>query len=205
MLLVASVLAGGDSKDGAKSKRAYSLGYGYQPYYYDHDVINHPPIVHHAPVATVHHAPVATVHHAPVATVHHAPVAATVPVVHAPVVAHTPVVSAIAPVSKVTSSVVSTNVHHYPNYHTSYFAPHAPFISSASYYQAPAVGYHAVAPAYHSPLYSEFHWMRLWSLFIPLCSRTFCRIKKWFLLSSECLLSLSYLLTLTTQHKKLHE
>lgn len=138
-----SALAGGDSKDSPKAKRAYPLGYGYAPIVYNHDTINH------APIHTTY------VHHAPaIATVAHAPVVA-----HTPYVAHAPIVSAIAPVSKVTSSVVSTNVHHYPsytNYPASYFAPHAaPLISSAAYYhQAPAL----VAPTYaHSPLFTEFH------------------------------------------------
>lgn len=140
MLLVGSALAGGDSKDSPKTKRAYPLGYGFAPIVYNHDTINH------APIHTTY--------------VHHTPAIATV--AHAPYVAHAPIVSAISPVSKVTSSVVSTNVHHYPsyssytNYPTSYFAPHAaPLISSAAYYHhAPAV----VAPTYaHSPLLTEFH------------------------------------------------
>ena len=151
MLLVVSVFAGGDNKDGAKSKRAYSLGYGYEPYttYYEHDVINHAPI---AP-AVVAHAPITEVHHAPAV------------ISHAPVVSHAPVISAVAPLSRITSSVVSTNIQHYP---ASYYAPSAPLISSVPYYHAPAYtassyiapAYTAsyVAPAYaHSPLVTEFH------------------------------------------------
>lgn len=140
-MLIGTVLAAGDNKDSQKSKRAYSLGYGYEPYYYNHDVINHAPI-----------ASAAVVHHAPIAAVHHAPVVAASPYIASPYVAHAPVVSAIhAPVAKVTSSVVSTNVHHYPS---SYVASHAPIVASAPYYHAPAV----VAPAYaHAPLYTEFH------------------------------------------------
>lgn len=163
LLFVGSVLAAGDNKDNkdsTKSKRAYSLGYGYEPYYYDHDVVDHAPIVAHAPVASavVAHAPVASLHPAPITAVHHAPFASAV-------VSHAPVVT---PLAKVTSSVVSTNVHHYPSYssysyptyQSSYVASHAPIISSA--YHAPASFYHApsavVAPTYaHSPLYSEFH------------------------------------------------
>lgn len=132
-MLASTVLAGGDIKEAAKSKRAYSLGYGYSPYtYFDHDVLDP------APVAAVHHAPIAAAYHAPVAA-YHAPI-----VSHAPIVA-APVISAVAPVSRVTSSVVSTNVHHYP---ASYYAPPARYVSSAPYYSA----YHApaalVAPAY---------------------------------------------------------
>lgn len=131
MLLVGSVVAAGDNKDGAKSKRAYSLGYSFAPYttYYEHDVINHAPI---APTV-VAHAPVAEIHHAPA------------------VVAHAPLISAVAPVSKVTSSIVSTNVHHYP---ASYYAPSSPIISSAPYYHAPAYTASSyVAPAYTASSY----------------------------------------------------
>lgn len=137
LFLVGTVLAAGDNKDGTKAKRAYSLGYGYEPYtaYYEH-----------APVAS------AVVAHAPVAEVHHAPVVA-----HAPIVA--PAFPAVAPLSKITSSIVSTNVHHYP---ASYYAPPAPIISAAPYYPAPAYTASSfasyVAPAYaHSPLVTEFH------------------------------------------------
>lgn len=135
-MLVGSVLAAGDTKEGdnkAKAKRDYSLGYGYAPYtsFYDH-----------APIASAF------------AEVH-----------HAPVVAHAPVVSAVAPLAKVTSSIVSTNVHHYP---AAYYSPAAPIISSAPLYHAPtyaassyvAPAYTAsyVAPAYaHSPFVTEFH------------------------------------------------
>jgi hypothetical protein len=137
LFLVGTVLAAGDNKDSAKSKRAYSLGYGYDPLYYDHDVY------HHAPVAAAIHAPV---------TAYHAPLTAAY---HAPVVAHAPVVSAVAaPLAKVTSSVVSTNVHHYPSTYSSYYHAPAPYVSAASYYHAPAA---VVAPTYHSPLLSEFH------------------------------------------------
>lgn len=168
MLFVASAVAAGDNKDGVdgnKSKRAYSLGYGYSPYttYYEHDVINHAPIT---PVVA----------HAPVATVHHTPVFSHAPIVAAPVLAHAPVV---APVAKITSSVVRSNVLHYPS---QYIASHAPivapapyyrvpstYVAPASYYQAPASYYQApasyyqtsssyVAPTYaQSPLLTEFH------------------------------------------------
>lgn len=130
-MLVSTAFAGGDTKEAAKSKRAYSLGYGYSPYtsYFDHDLIDH------APIAAVHHAPVAT-------TVHHAPIA---PIVAAPV---SPIVS--APVARVTSSVVSTNVHHYP---APFVAPPSRYISASPYFGA----YHApaalVAPAYASSPY----------------------------------------------------
>jgi hypothetical protein len=171
VLLVGSVLAGGDNKDAPKSKRGYSLGYGYDPYY---DVVDHAPL---ASAAVVHHAPITTVHHAPLAA---APIVAAAPAV----VAHAPVV---APLAKITSSVVSTNVHHYPSYtpynsyvassapynsyvaspapYNSYVASHAPYspyvashapIVASPYYHAPAA---VVAPAAysHSPLYTAFH------------------------------------------------
>lgn len=168
-MCVASALCGGDSKDGAKSKRAFALGYGYEPYasYYG-DVLAQ--AEYHAPAVAT------TVHHA-------APVVASAPLVsHAPVVAAAaPVVSSyvshapvVAPVAKLTSSVVSTNVHHYPS---PYFAPSRYIASAPAAYVAPAAAsyiapaaasyiaspyYHApasyVAPAYAaSPLYSEFH------------------------------------------------
>lgn len=170
LLFVGSVIAAGDSKESAKAKRAYSLGYGYAPYtsYYDHDLIAHAPVAAvsavHAPVtaavssvSTVHHAPVAhapyvapytapfaaaVAYKAPIAAAYHAPFAtaayaAPVAAYHAPVVAH-------APLAKVTSSVYSSNIHHYPS---SYVAP------AAAYYSAPA----AVATYAHSPLLTEFH------------------------------------------------
>lgn len=161
LMCVASVLCGGDNKDGAKSKRAFALGYGYEPYasYYG-DVLAQ--AEYHAPAVAT------TVHHA-------APVVAAAPLVsHAPVVAAAaPVVSSyvshapvVAPVAKLTSSVVSTNVHHYPS---SYFAPSRYIAAAPAAYVAPSAAsyiaspyYHApasyVAPAYAaSPLYSEFH------------------------------------------------
>lgn len=156
-MLFGTVLAASDNKDGVKTKRAYSLGYGYAPYptYYEHDFINHVPI---APTVVAHD-PVTEFHHAPT-VVAHSPVIA-----HAPLVTHAPVISAVAPVSKITSSVISTNVHHYPG---SFYAPPARIIASAPYYHAPAYAassytapsYTAsyVAPAYaHSPLVAEFH------------------------------------------------
>lgn len=158
VLLIGSVIAGGDNKDSQKSKRAYSLGYGYDPYY---DVIDHAPL---ASAAVVHHAPVAAVHHASFA----APIVAAAPAVvaHAPaVVAHAPVV---APLAKVTSSVVSTNIHHYPSYtpYNSYIASHAPYnsyvashapIVASPYYHAPAAAVVAPAAYAHSPVYTSFH------------------------------------------------
>lgn len=127
-MLASSVFAGSDNKDTVKSKRAFSLGYGYQPYsYFDHDLIDH------APIAAVHHSPVTTVHHAPYVT-------------HTQVVDASPLVSAVAPVSRVTSSIVSTNVHHYP---ASYLSPPAQYLSASPYYDA----YHAPAAVVASPAY----------------------------------------------------
>jgi hypothetical protein len=183
LLFVGSVLAAGDNKDNkssVKTKRGYSLGYGIEPFHEVHDVVDHAPIVAHAPIASaiVAHAPAVSVHPAPITAYHHAPIASAV-------VAHAPIV---APLAKVTSSVVSTNIAHYPSYssysypqyQSQYVASHAPIVASAyhapasyyqapasyyqapaSFYQAPSSYYHApavVAPTYaHSPLVTEFH------------------------------------------------
>jgi hypothetical protein len=125
-LFVCAVSAAGDKKEGdsTKTKRAYSLGYTS----YDHDFIDHAPIVAHAPITAVHHAPI---------------------VAAAPIIKAAPIIAAAPyPLARVTSSVVSTNVHHYPS---SYVA-HAPLIAP-SVYHAPAA-YHAAAyhaPGYHAP------------------------------------------------------
>jgi hypothetical protein len=133
-MLIVGALAAGDNKDAPKSKRAYSLGYGYEPFAYNHDVIAHAPVT--APVA-VHPAPVASTF------VHHEPVVAHAPIVsHAPLYSHAAVVS--APV--LSKSVISTNIHHYPASY--YAAAHAPLVSSA---------YVAHHPVVSSPLVAEFH------------------------------------------------
>lgn len=127
---IGAVFAAGDKKEGdsTKTKRAYSLGYAY-----DHDIIDHAPIVAHAPITTVHHAPI---------------------VAAAPIVKTAPYYAA-APLAKVTSSVVSTNVHHYPS---AYVAHAAPLVAPAAYHATayhPAA-YHAAAyhpaAAYHAPI-----------------------------------------------------
>lgn len=160
------VLAASDNKESAKSKRAYSLGYGYAPYtnLYDHDLYAHAPVasvstVHHAAAPVVAHtpyishapyispvaaysAPYAATYSAPITAAYAAPVAA---VHHAPIVAH-------APLAKVTSSVYSSNIQHYPS---SYYSASAPYYASAPYsapyYAAPA------AVVAHAPLLTEFH------------------------------------------------
>ncbi|KAG5678475.1 hypothetical protein PVAND_008145 [Polypedilum vanderplanki] len=100
---------GTKSNNGVKTKRAYTLGYGFSdPLTYDHDFIEHEPIVHHTPLAAAITHPVfpATAIHAPLV---HAPVAKT--------------------------SIVSTSVHHLPS--TSYIGQvHAPILSPAAAYVA---------------------------------------------------------------------
>lgn len=100
-MIAVGTFAAGDTKDGVKTKRAYSLNYGYHPITYDHDFIAH------APTHVVHHEPV--ISHAALAH----PI---VPAIHAPVIAKT--------------SVVSTSVHHVPSA-SYIATHHAPIVSSA--------------------------------------------------------------------------
>jgi len=100
-MIAVGTFAAGDTKDGVKKKRAYSLDYAYHPVTYDHDFIAH------APTHVVHHEPV--ISHAALAH----PI---VPAIHAPVIEKT--------------SVVSTSVQHPPpaSYIATH---HAPLVSSA--------------------------------------------------------------------------
>ncbi|CRL06906.1 CLUMA_CG019793, isoform A [Clunio marinus] len=129
VLLVGVVLAIDDKKDSVRSKRDYDFRYRYEPLAayrettvrypitYGFDTIDHPPPVKSAAITSL----ISPAYHAPLTAAYHTP---------------------ILPVSKVTSSLVSTNIHHFPS--------HAPFIASSPFIHAP--------PAIiHSPLIATFH------------------------------------------------